>query len=295
MKNKGLIIFFISLLSFISLLLIIVMILLINGNTRIFNFKFESNLSKNLIIDENYNIEFNKVLIDSDSSYINILESDDDSFRVIAYGEDDSVSVKNDSNELRITSKGNVCKSIFCVNFSIAKIEVYIPSGYSNIIKIDNRYGDTEVGGFSLADVRIKGDCGDINILSANKVDVDNSFGNILINSANIVKADAKCGNIEIEKVLKLDANNNYGDIEVKQVLDNFVITNDCGDVEIKSAILKNDSSITSSLGSIDIDEINKVYIDAKTDLGDVDIANNYNKSDITLKIRNSSGDITVN
>lgn len=38
----------------------------------------------------------------------------------------------------------------------------------------------------------------------------------------------------------------------------------------------------------------NDIYIDAKTDLGDVDVNHNNRMSGITLKIKNNCGDIEV-
>ena len=50
-----------------------------------------------------------------------------------------------------------------------------------------------------------------------------------------------------------------------------------------------------NNLGDIKILNTNEIYFDAKTNLGDTKINNNYNKSEITLKIQNDCGDIEIN
>ena len=47
-------------------------------------------------------------------------------------------------------------------------------------------------------------------------------------------------------------------------------------------------------MGDISVGKTNDILIDAKTSLGEVNIRNNNYKSDITLSIDNSCGDITV-
>ena len=72
-------------------------------------------------------------------------------------------------------------------------------------------------------------------------------------------------------------------------------LTNDSGDIKINNVNLNKNSIIKDEYGDIEINNTNQIYIDAKTDLGDTKINNNFHKSDITLKIENECGDITVN
>ena len=51
-------------------------------------------------------------------------------------------------------------------------------------------------------------------------------------------------------------------------------------------------SEISASLGNVEIGKTNEIYIDAKTTLGRTKVNNNYQKSDVTLTIKNQSGDI---
>ncbi|MDE5630205.1 MAG: DUF4097 family beta strand repeat-containing protein, partial [Bacilli bacterium] len=68
----------------------------------------------------------------------------------------------------------------------------------------------------------------------------------------------------------------------------------DCGDISIKELTIDKNSEIENSMGDVSIGQTNDILIDAKTSLGEVNIRNNNYKSDITLSIDNSCGDITV-
>lgn len=82
MKNKGLIIFLICLLSIVSILLIWFMVMLLNGKTNFMNFSSNYRISKEIIIDENYDTDFNKIFISSKAAEIHISESLDNSIGV---------------------------------------------------------------------------------------------------------------------------------------------------------------------------------------------------------------------
>ena len=84
------------------------------------------------------------------------------------------------------------------------------------------------------------------------------------------------------------------GDIKISEIIGKVDIQEDCGNVEISSMTLEKDSSIENSLGDITIGDTNEIYIDARTSLGDVKINNNFHQSEITLKIKNSAGNIKV-
>ena len=72
-------------------------------------------------------------------------------------------------------------------------------------------------------------------------------------------------------------------------------LSNDCGDIKVRSIVLNKNSYIENNFGDIKIESTNEIYINAQTNLGDVKINNNYQKSDITLTIKNDLGDITIN
>ena len=53
-------------------------------------------------------------------------------------------------------------------------------------------------------------------------------------------------------------------------------------------------SEISASLGNVEIRKTNEIYIDAKTTFGRTKVNNSYQKSDVTLTIKNQCGDIEI-
>lgn len=298
MKSKGLIITLIVMLSITCIALLTIMILMINGKLNFRNFGIFgiNKISNTKILDEVYDTSIEDINITTDISKIIIKKSNDENVRVIVYGDDDKdkISVDLENNKLKINSKGKKC-TFFCFNIKMSKIEVYIPSNYDKSIYVKNAYGDIEISDFLNANITVEEDCGDVYIEGAKKVNVKNKLGDIKIDKVTDANIEEDCGDIKVGTVDNITVKNNLGDIKIKSVNNYLNIEEDCGDVEIDDVILNKDSSIKNSLGDIKIRSTNEIYIDAKTNLGDTKIKNNYNKSDVTLKINNSCGDIKVN
>ena len=84
------------------------------------------------------------------------------------------------------------------------------------------------------------------------------------------------------------------GNTEVGTILNKCNIDTDCGNITIDNLEIKENSTIKSDLGDVEIKETNDIYIDAKVDLGHVEINNNNRNSDITLKIDSDCGNVKV-
>lgn len=294
MKNKGITIFLIILLSIISILLLIFMTNIISGNIKFSNFISHYNVSNELIVDETYNIDFNEININTDSSEVYIKESLDNEIKVVIYGDKEHTKVDTANNKLSIISTNKKCIG-FCFNTKVSKVEVYLPNDYNKLVIINNKYGDIEVGKFLNANIKIKEDCGDVSVLGGSIVNINNDYGDIILGTAKKAIINESAGDIEVKDVESIEAKNSYGDIEISKVNEYINITSECGDVEIDNLNLEKNSYIKNSLGDITINNTNKVYFDTKTNLGDTKINNNYNKSNITLKIENDCGDIEIN
>ena len=106
---------------------------------------------------------------------------------------------------------------------------------------------------------------------------------------------EESAGDVTVNKVKDIIVKNNYGNIKIKEVSNYLDISDDCGDIKIDRIDIHKDSFIQNSFGNIKVGSTNEIYIDAKTDLGDLKINENFHKSDITLKIENNCGDIKVN
>lgn len=294
MKNKGLIITLISILSLIAIFLVAVMILLINGKARMPMFGFSNKVSKELIMDEIYENKFTKININVSTSDVNILVSNDDKIRIAIYGDKELLDIKDETQELYILFKEKKCFGI-CFNITKNKVDVYLPANYDKDILVNNDYGDIEISEFKNSNIEVNEACGDVHIVSGNKVTVNNSYGNIKIDEASEVNVKESAGDVKVGTVKSAQIENNYGDITVENITDSLDISDDCGDIKIDHLNLEKDSHIVNNLGDIKIGSTNDIYIDAKTDLGDVKINNNNHKSDITLKLENDCGDIKVN
>ncbi len=294
MKNKSLIITLIIILSIIMIAVSIFFVDLLQNGFKFKNFKSGLQSSNELILNEIYEENFNKIIIDATTSEIFIKKSDIDSIKAIVYGEKDYTSVETRFDTLNIKISEKNCMG-FCFNQKSAKVEIYLPEDFSGNIDIKNDYGDISIDEFLKANIDVEEDFGDVRILGGNIIEADNSYGDIEIEKANISTINEDCGDVKISNINAVTIKNNYGDIKIKSVDNYLYLESDCGDIEINNINLKKNSYIKDDYGDIEIGMTNELFIDAKTDLGNVKIKNNYNKSDIVLKIENDCGDIEVN
>ena len=289
----------IILIVFLSILVIGLSIffvnILTNKNFRFGHFSFGHKVSNELVFNQEYETIFDTIKIDSKSSDIEIKEGNESKVKVVIYGDKDETNVEIVNNKLNIKSNEKKCIG-FCFNMTIAKIEVYLPSSYSGNINIENNYGDVNIGNFDNLILDAKLDAGDIKVDSLKSGKIKNSYGDIkILGYSKELEIDQDCGDVEVSEVDRIKLENNYGDIDIGKVNEYLQIKEDCGDVKIDSLNLKENSSIHNSYGDIKIGSTNEIYINAKTSLGDTKINNNYQKSDVTLTIDNSCGDIRIN
>lgn len=279
MKNKGLIIFLIVILSLFALVLLAGMFFLLSGNRSFKFFDFgsfsTSSVSDKIVYNKEYEQEFKEINIDSDAGDIYIKKANIDEVKVKIYGEAKQLSVEDDDS-LSIKYVSKKCIG-FCFNVIKSKIEITLPSDYDGNVKIENKYGDTFISEF----------------LDAN-IDIYHHYGDIEIDGVKNGKIVNNCGDINIGTISNAEVENNYGDIEIKSVLSSLDVNADCGDIEIRKINLEKNSSIKNSFGDIEVGLTNEIRIDAHTSLGDTKVRNNNYKSDIVLNIDNSCGDITV-
>ncbi len=289
MKNRKLIIFLIVILSILIIISSIGYVVLIKNN-----FKFNLGSSKELVIDKTYNQVFDSININSTISEIYIKKSNDNNIKTIIYGDKDYIDVNTDNGKLNIKINEKNCIG-FCFNIKSNKIEIYLPEDYDKKIDIKNDYGDIFVEEFSTTNIDIKEEVGDIKILSGNNINIKSNYGDIEIEKGNKTNIDIDCGDTKISNINDINIKSSYGDIKIKKINNYFNIENDCGDVEIDNINIKNNSYIKNDYGDIEINNTNQIFIDAYADYGDIKIKNNYNKSDVVLKIENDCGDIIVN
>lgn len=296
MKNKSLIISLIILLVISCISLIIFMILMMNNKINFFNFHFHTKVSDELVVDKIYNNDYSKIDIDSKASNIYIMKSNDDKIKVLVYSDKNNTNINDNNNQLKINLEDEKCHG-FCFNTTIGKIEIYLPDSFNGRLDIVNNYGDISIDEYLKANIKIDEDCGNVKIDGANSIDISSSFGNIDIKTADKIRIKTSAGDVDIGDVKDVSIESDFGDINIKSVSSYINIDQDCGDVVIDKVNIDSNSSINSDLGDVKIGSTNDIYIDAKTDLGNVKInKNNYKDiNTIILKIENDCGDISVN
>lgn len=262
MKNKGPIIFLIMILSIIIIGLIALLYIAVSSKINFLSeIRTWGTKSSNIIFDTSYELEaIDDLEVLSSAGDISIKESTDKKIRVVAYGqnnEDLKVSLEEKKLKLDYSNYRNIRWGF--KNY-INDIIIYIPKDYSKEINLDADYGDIDVNDLENAAINIEEDCGDV----------------------------------KLGKIKNVSIKNDYGDIEIESILNKFTIESSCGDIKIASIAIKENSSIKSEYGDVNIEETNDIYIDAKTDLGEVKVNKNNRYSKVFLKIENSCGDISV-
>ncbi len=261
MNNRGLIIALIILLSVIIFALVMFLVLSLNGRLNIGSIGFGTKRSETIIFDEVYNLEdIDYIEIISVAGNVTFKESTDNMIKVVAYGKDiGDVDVKLDSGKLKV-DYSKLSKNFVFFNTYSNDINVYIPSSYSEKIKISNDYGNCEIS------------------------DLENAT----------IDVEANCGNVELGKVKNAKLKCDLGNVKVENLLNKCDIEVDCGDVKIENAQIKENSKIKCDLGNVKIKEINDIYIDAQVDLGNTKVGKNNRQSEITLKVEVDCGDLKI-
>ncbi len=261
MKNKGLIIVLLILLSVIVFFLCMFLVTcLTNGSKFGIGFINWGSKSKNVIMEKTYELsDINNIQIKQNAGNITFRESSDNNIKVVIYGENESdANISLDNSDLNIEC--NRKNHFFTFGVAENDIVIYVPTTFENEITIKSDYGNCEMS------------------------DLPNATLNV----------DSDAGNVEIGKIKNVVAKCDYGNIEIDEVLNKCEIKADCGNIEIDTVSIKENSTIKADLGNVDIEHANDVYIDADVDLGKVRITENNRNSDITLNIECDCGNVTV-
>lgn len=261
MKNNGLIITAIILLSIVVFLLVMFLVMCLTGRISFRGIMFGiGSKSTNVIYDNQFELEdIKNIEIREDAGDIIIKEASEDYIKVVLYG-DDSNDAKVDLNNGKLDID-NTHKRTRIFGGRKNEIIIYMPSSYSNEIKVKNDYGNCEI------------------------TDLENAT----------VDIDCDAGNVEIGKIKNATIKCDYGNIEAKEILNKCEIKADCGNIKIDRISIQENSNIKANLGNVDINNTNDIYIEADVDLGKTNINNNNRNSNITLKVDCDCGNITIN
>jgi len=288
-KNKKLRKFIIINLILVSIGLIVVFIINILKDSYRNIYK----LGDEIILEQTYNTIFNEIDIKTKMTDIYIRESNDNNVKVIIYGEKEYFDITEKNNKLFIKSKK---KNMIALDFysCISKIELFIPTNYNDLIRIDNEYGNIQTEKFNNLKLNIDQEYGNFLGNEIYFLKLNNEYGNIQIGNANMLLIHSNSSNIKINNVDDLTIDSEFGDIEVENINKKLKFDIENGDITINNLVIDTNSYIKSNYSNIKIGKINEIKIRTKTDRGSSKIKNNYKTSKITLDIYNKKGDIIV-
>lgn len=275
--NKTKTIVLIILLSILCMLLLGFMIAVLCGVLPIWNFNFgTSKVSENLAFEEVYDINFQEISVDVSVGNIEVLPSNDSRVHVAIYSDYELFDIDDTKSRLSI-----IFSEEEGFHFSFPKsrdlVRIYLPDTSNIEVFLATDYGDVSVLDFSNTNFDINANMGDISVTQANSLSIASEMGDVSIGD-----------------VCKLTVTQDMGDIEVANVTEKVSIDSEMGNVSIEKLNLVKDSKIILSLGDLEITSITNAYVDATTDLGDVEIKNNNREAAYVLTVESDMGDVSI-
>lgn len=251
----------------IKILLIIILLFIIISLTAVMAFFIKNDFRDfNMELIDSYETEVGEIdrfYLELNSTDIEIKESQNDKILVEYYSNTDTdVKIENKDNNIVIEESKNdkKIKRIFFNNRK--KVILFVPETYVGEYELKTKSGDIK-----------------------SEIDLSNNKVNISSNS----------GDVSLKAVSNIDISTSSGDIEIYQINKESKINSSSGDICIDILNIEENSSITSTSGDVTIRKNQSdCYIETDTEHGDVEVNKNDRKSDIVLKIKTTSGDISV-
>lgn len=297
MKNRGVKISLIIVLSIIAIILINFMVYVIINKDKDFKvsfIKFGDNTEK--IFEKEYDSErFESVNINVSSSNVKIEKTDTDKIKITAYGDkDEKIEESINENELSI-SKENTKIFIFTMFYWCKEeIIVEIPNDCDKEFKIHTSSGDIIAPNLESNNIQFETSSGKIECNNINNGILQSSSGDISIGNGNEITLKTSSGDITAGNFNSLTAEASSGEISVNSIKDYCQLKTSSGNIKIDTLNITENSSINAKSGNVNISNINDIYVETETGSGDEDIQNNNRMSEIVLKITTTSGNIRV-
>ena len=302
--NRGLIIVLIILLSIIALVLTAGFVVLLNNNSFNINFNMDFAEGETKIVEtkEASCDSISNLDIEIYSVDIEVKPSENENIKVEYYSnkeDDDRIIMSVEEGIFKVEEKEETEVRFGIINYT-NKLVVYIP---------EEKY---------LGDYNIKTSSGDINSeidMSSNKLNMATSSGDIKVETIGESNVAASSGDIKINDI-KGNSNiaTSSGDIWIQEAKGNANVKTRSGDLKLEKISGALDLKTTSGdilVGELNIEANSKIeatsgdviirnnacncYIDTETTSGDSRINQSDRKSEIELKIKTTSGDISVN
>lgn len=226
--------------------------------------------------------KFDSISIDSDTTDIVFIPSEDQDCKVVCYTEkniEHTVEVVNDTLNINIDDQRKWYERISIITFSSSKITVYIPSGEYQSLTVNNSTGDITIpNDFSFKNVNIDVSTGDISCKASilENVKIDTSTGQVeLYNSvAQNIDISTSTGDVILGNVadggnvsIKCDTGDAIlNDCNASQIS----ITTDTGDIRLNGVVATNIMTIKCDTGDVNLKSCDAAELFVTTDTGDV-------------------------
>ena len=288
------------------------------------NIKWDfSKLDNTTYITQTYEIndDFNNISIESTTSDIEILSSEDESKVEVYCNENQENKVHVNNKDLLISTKQN---KQFTKNISITNkkpyIKIYLTKNIIENLTINSSTGDvTLTKEFSFINVDIKLSTGDFTSYAnvKNNFNLKTTTGNVYIKNtiSESLQVDINSGKIVLEDlfikntitlasstgktyVSNVECNTFYstantGDININnlKVNDYMNVETTTGDIAFNDCLCQN-INLTTSSGDVDGSLIGHMQIDAKSNSGKIEVDKDYQGG--ICQVRTTTGDIKI-
>ena len=224
--------------------------------------------------------EVKNIVINIPNGDIEIKNSEDDNV-LVEYYTNKKKNSKIEYSDNEIVLKENKI-NFFCFGLCNGKrkVIIYLPQSYENKLDLKTVSGDI-ITSLDLSNnkVTLKTVSGDIKIGNVKSPSISTTSGDIIVGDVN--------GKSSFSTV--------SGDVKASAINGSFSISTTSGDITISSINIDKDSSIKTVSGDTDIyNNESDIYVDYSSVSGKSNIKYNNRKSDVTLKVKSVSGDLTI-
>lgn len=258
-------------LALLAILLLVFMLLALIKKDWSFSFFDEKS---QLVLEKEYEVSsFDEIKILSTYSDIHVLNHDDSSVKVLVYSANDLVTSEIHNQILEINKRD---RKYGCFGFCNRHEEVYVylPKGMTKEMIIQTVSGDIQ-----------------LEDLSSSKVNIKTTSGEVLVKQVFKASIESISGDINITSVSDGTLKTVSGDINVHSITKRILAHTTSGDVLIDDLTLEESGSIETVSGDVEIGNSPKVYIEAKSTSGSIELGSR-DSSFVHLRVKTISGDI---
>ncbi len=206
--------------------------------------------------------EFNNILINSNTTDIEILPSENNKTTVTCYEEatlKHDVFVEGETLKIELNDTRKWYDRI-SINFSIPKIKIYLPASEYGTLTVDSSTSDIMIsGGFKFTDVSVSLSTGDIEV-----TDISANTASLFVTTGEIQAKNLTCTeNITLALTT--------GDVELENISCNDLSSSgSTGDISLENVIASGKLTIKRTTGDIEFDGCDAAEISVKTDTGNI-------------------------